>query len=64
MQMRELDAYAAERHVELIPTLQSLGHMQHVLALPRYAHLAETERRWTLAAAEPGTYELLRDLYD
>jgi hypothetical protein len=64
MQMRELDGYAAERHVELIPTLQSLGHMQHVLALPRYAHLAETERRWTLAAAEPGTYELLRDLYD
>ncbi|HTF34601.1 MAG TPA: glycoside hydrolase family 20 zincin-like fold domain-containing protein [Myxococcota bacterium] len=63
-QMRELDGYAAERHVELVPTLQSLGHMQHVLALPRYAHLAETERRWTIAPAEPGTYELLRDLYD
>jgi hypothetical protein len=64
LQMRELDAYAAERHVELVPTLQSLGHMQHVLALPRYAHLAETERRWTISPADPGTYELLRDLYD
>jgi hypothetical protein len=63
-EMRELDQYAAERHVEIVPTLQSLGHMQHVLALPRYAHLAETERRWTMAPAEPGTYELLRDLYD
>jgi len=63
-QMRELDCYAAERHVELVPTLQSLGHMQHVLALPRYAHLAETERRWTIAPAEAGTYDLLRDLYD
>ncbi|HYB13659.1 MAG TPA: glycoside hydrolase family 20 zincin-like fold domain-containing protein [Myxococcota bacterium] len=62
--MRELDRYAAERHVELVPTLQSLGHMQHVLALPRYAHVAETERRWTMAPAEPDTYELLRDLYD
>src|SRR5215469_2349122 len=64
MQMRELDAYAAERHVELIPTLQSLGHMQHVLALPRYAGLAETERRWTISPADPGTYALLGDLYD
>jgi hypothetical protein len=64
MQMRELDAYAAERYVELVPTLQSLGHMQHVLALPRYAGLSETERRWTISPADPGTYELLRDLYD
>ncbi len=63
-EMRALDAYAAERHVELVPTLQSLGHMHHVLKLPRYAHLAETDRRWTLSTVEPGTYELLRDLYD
>lgn len=62
--LRSLDAYAAMRHVELVPCLQSLGHMSHVLTLPRYAHLAETERRWTLAPAEPGSYDLLRDLYD
>jgi hypothetical protein len=62
--LRTLDAYAAENHVELVPNLQSLGHMEHILALPEYAHLAETEARWTLACAEPGSYELLRDLYD
>jgi len=62
--LRALDAYADLRHVELVPCLQSLGHMSHVLALPRYAHLAETERRWTLAPAEPGSYALLEDLYD
>jgi hypothetical protein len=61
--MRSLDRYAAERHVELVPTLQSLGHMHFVLSLPSYAHLAETERRWTLAPAVPGSYALLRDLY-
>jgi len=33
--LRALDAYAAERHVELVPSLQSLGHMEHVLALER-----------------------------
>lgn len=62
--LRELDAYAAARHVELIPSLQSLGHMDHVLTLPRYQHLAETGRLWTLSPAEPGSYELLADLYD
>jgi hypothetical protein len=62
--LRALDAYAAARHVELVPNLQSLGHMEHVLRLPEYEHLAETEQRWTLACADPRSEELLRDLYD
>lgn len=62
--LRELDAYAARHHVELVPSLQTLGHMAHVLALPPYRHLSETERRWTISPAEPGTYELLRDLLE
>ncbi|MDJ0789061.1 MAG: family 20 glycosylhydrolase [Myxococcota bacterium] len=62
--LRALDQYAAERGVELIPTLQALGHMGHVLKLPRYAHLAESELGWSLSPAEPGTYELIDDLLD
>jgi hexosaminidase len=62
--LRGLDAYAAERHVELVPNLQSLGHMEHVLRLPEYAALAETDARWTLACADPASYELLSDLYE
>lgn len=62
--LRALDAYAAARHVELVPNLQSLGHMEHVLQLPEYQSLAETGARWTLACADPGSYALLRDLYD
>jgi hypothetical protein len=62
--LRELDAHAAACFVELIPSLQSLGHMERILSLPRYAPLAETGRRWTLSPAEPGTYALLADLYD
>jgi hypothetical protein len=61
--LRGLDAYAAERHVELVPSLQSLGHMEHVLALDRYAPLAESDARWTLAPVDPGSYALLGDLY-
>jgi hypothetical protein len=61
---RELDRYAAARFVDLIPCLQSLGHMEHILKLPRYAQLAEGDAGWTISPSEPGTYELLRDLYD
>src|SRR5690606_38823117 len=49
--LRALDAYAAERGVELVPNLQSLGHMEHVLKLPAYAELAETDARWTRCCA-------------
>ena len=62
--LRELDAHAAACHVDLIPSLQSLGHMERILSLPRYAPLAESERRWTLSPADPGTYRLLAELYD
>jgi len=62
--LRALDEYAALRFVELVPTLQSLGHMEHILGLPAYASLAETEMGWTVSPAEPGTYALLGDLYD
>jgi hypothetical protein len=61
--LRELDAYAAERHVQLVPSLQSLAHMEHVLAHDRYAPLAESDARWTVAPTDPRTYELLADLY-
>ncbi len=62
--LRDLDAYAAERFVDLVPCLQSLGHMEHILKLPRYRELAETEMGWTIAPAHPGSIELIEDLYD
>lgn len=59
-----LDAYAADRGVELIPCLQSLGHMEQILSIDRYAHLAESERRWSVSPSNPETYTLLAELYD
>jgi hypothetical protein len=60
----ELDLYAAEHGVELIPCLQSLGHMERVLGIDRYAHLAESDRRWSLSPSRPETYQFLEQLYD
>lgn len=59
-----LDTYSKDRGVELVPCLQSLGHMERILSLDRYAKLAESERRWSLSPAVPGSYALLDDLYD
>ena len=59
-----LDAYASDRGVELVPCLQSLGHMEHILSLDRYAELAESDRRWSLSPSHPGTYAFLAELYD
>ena len=59
-----LDAYAEDRGVELIPCLQSLGHMEQILSLERYSKLAESDRNWSVSPSRPETYQLLGDLYD
>ena len=68
-----LDACCHERHVELVPSLSSFGHLAPVLNLPRYRHLAEnwTEtaardpkwRAWALAPAREETYTFLDELF-
>lgn len=42
-EIRELDAYCGDRRIDLVPSLQSFGHMAGVLSLPRYRHFAEIE---------------------
>jgi hypothetical protein len=41
-EMRELDAYCAERFIELVPNQNALGHMERWLRHPEYHHLAES----------------------
>ncbi len=59
-----LDEFCRRRHVELQPNLQSFGHFADILSIPDYAPLKETKKPWTLSPVEPGTYDLLRDMYD
>jgi len=62
-ELMALDTYCHDRYVDLVPCLQSFGHMRKILELPEYAHLAESDQLWGLAPIDPGTYELLDDLY-
>ena len=42
-EIRELDAFCRERHVELVPSFSCFGHMGKILSLPGYRELAEAE---------------------
>jgi hypothetical protein len=49
-EVRVLDRYCADRHIELVPNLNSFGHFERWLRHPQYHHLAECpdgfEYRW------------------
>jgi hypothetical protein len=72
--VRDLDAFCAERFVELVPNQQSFGHFHRWLVHPEYRALAECpegiEHPFSLAVEpfslcplDPGTLDLLDDLY-
>ncbi len=63
-EMRELDAFARERHVDLVPCLQTFGHLRRILELPGYRRIAESDRLWSVSPEDPGTYRLLADLLE
>lgn len=42
-EIREVDAYAHERFITLVPAVATMGHMGRILTLPQYRHLAEIE---------------------
>jgi hypothetical protein len=55
--------HAQRHHVELVPVVQTLGHMERILRLPAYASLREhPDDETQLSPAAPGAYELLDDL--
>lgn len=72
----ELDAYCRQRHIDLVPNQNSLGHMERWLKHAPYQHLAETPdgftTPWGEFRAEPstlnpldaGSLELITGLYD
>ncbi len=68
--IRALEHHAGQHHMQLVPSLASLGHMEKVLMLPAYQALGELPgyRDWpggtTLNPLDPRSIALIRDLYD
>jgi hypothetical protein len=68
-EVRKIVAYGKLWGVEIVPIVQTLGHLEKVLALPEYQDLSETTQdpasghRRVLDIDNPKSYELLSDLF-
>lgn len=63
-QVRELIAFARDRHVEVIPLVDSLGHQEHYLRHPQLAHLRELPGRVDeLCPSNPAGLAFIKDLW-
>lgn len=58
----ELDAYAKQYHVELIPIFETLGHWENILVLPEYVQYAEFPGASGLNVANDAIYPLLEGM--
>ncbi|MCK5759826.1 MAG: family 20 glycosylhydrolase [Candidatus Delongbacteria bacterium] len=61
-EFKELDVYAKENLIEIIPLIQSFGHMFHILKYPEYENICESEKKWSLSINDE-TYKFISDLY-
>lgn len=59
-ELRELDAYARNLGIEMVPCIQTLGHLGQMLRWPAYAALKDQPN--ILLADEPKTYKLLEQM--
>lgn len=63
-EMAALTRYARERHIEITPLVQGLGHATFILKHQEYAYLREIPwNRWAFCPLNEGTYQVLFDLY-
>ncbi len=59
-EIREIDDYAAKLGIELIPCIQTLGHLEQIFRWPRFQPL--NDMRDILLADEPETYKLIEKM--
>jgi hypothetical protein len=61
--VRELIAYAAKYHIDVIPEQEAFGHLHHVLKYELYSPLAETPHGHVLSPGNPGSMELIKSWF-
>ncbi len=63
-QVRELEEYADQYHIEVIPIFETLGHFENILLKPEYMKYAEFPGAHVLNTTTEETYTFLQDLID
>ena len=61
-EVKELDAYARQYHVELIPIFETLGHWENILSLPQYIQYAEFPGAHTVNVSDEAVYKMLDEM--
>lgn len=61
MELRELDSYALDHGVELIPCIQTLAHLNAIMRWPQYRKIQDFGP--ILLAEDEGTYELIDAMF-
>ena len=63
-QLQELTDYGLQHHVQLVPYLDSPGHIAFILKHPEYARLREyADSNYELCATNPDSYKLLFGIF-
>tara|TARA_R100000935_G_scaffold58444_1_gene95604 strand:- start:21326 stop:23425 length:2100 start_codon:yes stop_codon:yes gene_type:complete len=61
---KKISDYAKDRHIEISPLVQGLGHASFILKHPEYKELRDNqESDWAFNPLDPKTYEVQFDLY-
>lgn len=60
-ELREVDAYAAARGVELIPCIQTLAHLDAIVRWDRFRPIVDINN--ILLAEDEGTYQLIEEMF-
>jgi hexosaminidase len=61
-EVKDLDEYAKQYHVDLIPIFETLGHWENILQMPQYADLAEFPGAQTLNVSDARVYTMLDNM--
>ena len=63
-EMQEITQYALERHIQIVPNVQSPAHMAYVLKHQEFAHLkADPESNYQACMCNPEAISLIFDMY-
>jgi len=63
-ELRELQAYAKQYHVEIIPIFQTLGHYENILNMEQYVKYAEYPGAASLNPQSEDSFEFLSNLLE
>ncbi len=61
-EIREMDAYAISRGIELVPVAQTLAHLTNLVKIPHFSDIVDIDD--ILLIDEPKTYELIEKMFE